>query len=134
MDSIIIPTLDSSKAQRARKRFIGGGAATDSLLKRKQTPFNSIPDDILLNKHLNAQIESLPKNYNFEIHKSVYMLRQHEVKRVALQMPEGLLMYSLTIADIFERFCNVEVAVMGDVTYGACCIDDYTAKGKYLPN
>jgi 2-(3-amino-3-carboxypropyl)histidine synthase len=48
-------------------------------------------------------------------------------KKVALQFPEGLLMYSLTIGDIFEKFCNVEVLVMGDVTYGACCIDDLTA-------
>lgn len=27
-----------------------------------------------------------------------------------------------------DRFCNVSCIVMGDVTYGACCIDDYTAK------
>jgi 2-(3-amino-3-carboxypropyl)histidine synthase len=54
-------------------------------------------------------------------------------------MPEGLLMFACTIADILEqsfpkrpfsdnRFCNVETLVMGDVTYGACCIDDFTAR------
>ncbi|KAJ1549287.1 Diphthamide biosynthesis protein 1, partial [Nowakowskiella sp. JEL0078] len=37
-------------------------------------------------------------------------------------------MFSLAIADILERFANVETLVMGDVTYGACCIDDFTAK------
>ncbi|CAG8528035.1 12957_t:CDS:10 [Ambispora leptoticha] len=47
---------------------------------------------------------------------------------VALQFPEGLLMFACTIADILERFCNVETLVMGDVTYGACCVDDFTAK------
>lgn len=26
------------------------------------------------------------------------------------------------------RFCQVETLIMGDVTYGACCIDDYTAR------
>jgi len=47
---------------------------------------------------------------------------------VALQFPEGLLMFACIIADILESFCNVETLIMGDVTYGACCIDDYTAK------
>lgn len=27
-----------------------------------------------------------------------------------------------------HRFTNAEVVVMGDVTYGACCVDDYTAR------
>uniref|UniRef100_A0A8B9QAI1 2-(3-amino-3-carboxypropyl)histidine synthase subunit 1 n=1 Tax=Apteryx owenii TaxID=8824 RepID=A0A8B9QAI1_APTOW len=43
-------------------------------------------------------------------------------------MPEGLLMFACTIADIIERFTAAEAVVMGDVTYGACCVDDYTAK------
>lgn len=25
-------------------------------------------------------------------------------------------------------FANVETLIMGDVTYGACCVDDYTAR------
>lgn len=45
---------------------------------------------------------------------------------VALQFPEGLLMYSCIIADIFKSFAGVQVLVLGDVTYGACCIDDFT--------
>ncbi|XP_030916476.1 2-(3-amino-3-carboxypropyl)histidine synthase subunit 1 [Geospiza fortis] len=43
-------------------------------------------------------------------------------------MPEGLLMFACTIADIIERFTDAEAVVMGDVTYGACCVDDYTAR------
>ncbi|POI25190.1 hypothetical protein CIB84_011060, partial [Bambusicola thoracicus] len=46
----------------------------------------------------------------------------------ALQMPEGLLMFACAIADIIERFTDAEAVVMGDVTYGACCVDDYTAR------
>ena len=46
---------------------------------------------------------------------------------VALQFPEGLLIFACTISDIVEKFCGVETLVMGDVTYGACCIDDFTA-------
>jgi 2-(3-amino-3-carboxypropyl)histidine synthase len=47
--------------------------------------------------------------------------------RVALQFPEGLLMYALVIADILTQYGNVEVLILGDVTYGACCVDDLTA-------
>jgi 2-(3-amino-3-carboxypropyl)histidine synthase len=44
-------------------------------------------------------------------------------------MPEGLLLFATTIADILETFCDgVETVIMGDVTYGACCIDDFTAR------
>ena len=57
----------------------------------------------------------------------MYQIQKFNAKKVALQFPEGLLMYSLAIADLLEKYCNVETLVMGDVTYGACCIDDYTA-------
>lgn len=50
-------------------------------------------------------------------------------KKVALQFPEGLLLFATTISDILTRFCpGIETLIMGDVTYGACCIDDYTAR------
>jgi len=90
----------------------------------------TIPASILEDADLNAAISSLlPKNYNFEIHKTVHAIRRHSSRRVALQMPEGLLLFATTIADILETFCSgVETVVMGDVTYGACCIDDFTAR------
>lgn len=87
-----------------------------------------IPKEILEDKDLNEAIKLLPSNYNFEIHKTVWNIKKQNAKRVALQMPEGLLIYSLIIADILEQFCGVETIVMGDVSYGACCIDDYTAR------
>jgi 2-(3-amino-3-carboxypropyl)histidine synthase len=89
----------------------------------------TIPDEILNNSKLQEAMKQLPANYNFEIMKSVWQIQRHGAKKVALQFPEGLLMYSLIIADILEEFCGVETLVMGDVTYGACCIDDFTAMG-----
>lgn len=89
---------------------------------------NHIPDEIMNDEELNDAIKLLPSNYNFEIRKTVWNIRKHNAKRVALQMPEGLLIYSLLISDILEQFCNVQTVVMGDVSYGACCIDDYTAR------
>ncbi|GFZ08717.1 diphthamide synthesis DPH2 family protein [Actinidia rufa] len=49
-------------------------------------------------------------------------------KRVALQFPEGLLMYSLVLSDILFAYAAVDACfVLGDVTYGACCVDDLSA-------
>jgi 2-(3-amino-3-carboxypropyl)histidine synthase len=93
-----------------------------------KTKANAIPESILGNAALNSAMQVLPSNYNFEIHKSVWRIQKENALTVALQFPEGLLMYSLIISDIFRKFCKVETIVLGDVTYGACCIDDFTAK------
>lgn len=38
-------------------------------------------------------------------------------------------MFATIISDILTQFCpGAETLIMGDVTYGACCIDDYTAR------
>jgi 2-(3-amino-3-carboxypropyl)histidine synthase len=46
--------------------------------------------------------------------------------KVSLQFPEGLMLYACIIADILTTFSKpkVEIVIMGDVTYGACCVDD----------
>ena len=83
---------------------------------------------MLNNPDLNAAISILPANYNFEIHKTIWRVKQANAKKVALQFPEGLLMYACVIADILEAYGEVEeTMIMGDVTFGACCIDDYSA-------
>ncbi|XP_024396421.1 uncharacterized protein [Physcomitrium patens] len=87
-----------------------------------------IPDSILNDPALKAAMAVLPANYNLEIPKTVWRVKQAGAKKVALQFPEGLLLYSLTICDILEEFAGVEDCfVLGDVTYGACCVDDYSA-------
>lgn len=97
--------------------------------KRTPRALNQVPDDILNDPSIQAAIELLPSNYAFEIPKTIHRIRTLDAKRVALQMPEGLLMFATTISDILTQFCpGSETLIMGDVTYGACCIDDYTAR------
>ena len=43
-------------------------------------------------------------------------------------MPEGLTMFATTISDIIEKFTGAETVIMADVTYGACCVDDFSAR------
>ncbi|CAH0487217.1 unnamed protein product [Peronospora farinosa] len=94
-------------------------------LKRRMA--NHIPDEITMDTELTKAIEQLPWNYNFEIRKTVWRIRQAGSKRVALQFPEGLLLYACVISDIIERFTGADSIILGDVTYGACCVDDLSA-------
>jgi len=90
---------------------------------------NQIPDSILHDESLNAAIAHLPSNYNFEIHKTVHRIRTSGATNIALQFPEGLLLFAPLISDILTTFCpGTDTLIMGDVTYGACCIDDFTAR------
>ena len=72
-----------SKPRRVIRRVNGG-------LKKR----NVIPDSIIKNEALNRAISILPANYNFEIHKTVWRIQSENAKVVALQFPEGLLMYA----------------------------------------
>ena len=89
-------------AKTNRKVFSG---AESSAGKAKLV--SQIPEEILNDKDLAAAVQVLPANYSFEIPKTVWRVRQAGAKRVALQMPEGLLLFALTIADILEKFCQV---------------------------
>merc|ERR1712195_341949 len=116
---------------------------------------------------------NLPQAYSFEISKTVRRINQilqlkiekqkqqnlteNETKdntststnsstsvHIALQMPEGLLLYATVLSDVLQRLViatntsisqstgNNEqlltVSVLGDVTYGACCFDDLGAR------
>ncbi|KAK5964291.1 Diphthamide biosynthesis protein 1 [Trichostrongylus colubriformis] len=85
-------------------------------------------EEIAADERLKSDMEILPANYTFEIPKTIWKIRSTGSKQVALQFPEGLIMYSGLIADILEKYTNCATIIMGDVTYGACCVDDYTAK------
>ncbi|CAH8864781.1 unnamed protein product [Trichobilharzia szidati] len=111
-----------------------------------------IPDwllnDVLLNKSIS---ERLPAHYNFEIHKTIWRIHSLRAKRIALQMPEGLLLFAIPISEVIQNYFvrinrtsesdlpdnniaadgnikDLDIVILGDVTYGACCIEDLTAK------
>ncbi|XP_032901639.1 2-(3-amino-3-carboxypropyl)histidine synthase subunit 1 isoform X2 [Amblyraja radiata] len=121
----------STELSLARTRTQGPGTRSSGTARPAgphRRVANQIPEDILNDRELQDAVRVLPSNYNFEICKTVWRIKQAEAKRVALQMPEGLQMFACTIADIIERFTDADTLIMGDVTYGACCVDDFTAR------
>ncbi|KAM6573414.1 hypothetical protein CsatA_017494 [Cannabis sativa] len=114
--------------QKPSENINGGDGSTTQRRVPKRFVKSQIPDSILNDAALNAAIALLPSNYNFEVHKSVWRVRSTNASRVALQLPEGLLMYSLVLSDIISTFGGASHCfVLGDVTYGACCVDDLAA-------
>jgi len=104
---------DDSSASKPRHRVIrrrAAGAANP----------NAVPNSISNNPALISAIStSLPADYEFKLPKTIWRIEQTQASHVALQMPEGLLMYSCTIADILRKFSSVHtVSILGDVTYG----------------
>ncbi|OTF75268.1 diphthamide biosynthesis protein 1-like protein [Euroglyphus maynei] len=92
---------------------------------------NQIPDEIINDPILNQRIvQFLPENYNFEIHKTIWRIRQNGSKRICLQFPDGLFIFAVPIVDILREFLtdDIEFIIMADVAYGACCVDDMKAR------
>lgn len=44
-----------------------------------------------------------------------------------IELIAGLTLFATTLCDIIETFTEADTVILGDVTYGACCIDDFTA-------
>jgi 2-(3-amino-3-carboxypropyl)histidine synthase len=122
-------TAAESKTGTASPSIEGSRAVIVSTTKRPPRLLSQVPAEILNDPDLKAAVGLLPANYSFEIPKTIHRIRTLGAKKVALQMPEGLLLFATTISDILTQFCpGIETLIMGDVTYGACCIDDYTAR------
>jgi len=102
--------------------------------KTEKTKVISIIDDdkykdLKDNKLLSLAISKLPPNYNFEIYKSLHKISQIQLQKkkrplIALQFPDGLMCFSVLISDILTTFGKCETIILGDITYGACCVDD----------
>ncbi len=102
--------------------------------KKPPTVINAIPKEISENSTLNAEIAArLPPQYNFEIYKTLWRIQEEQKKlalksrpfQVALQLPEGLQQFAPIISDILSFYGKCECVILGEVTYGACCLQDY---------
>lgn len=102
--------------------------------REDQNITNDAPNKPSTSNALEAEIDNestrygLPWNYHFEIEKSILRIQQKKATRVALQFPEGLLFFATAIADVLEEHTGAEMVILGDVTYGACCVDDFAAE------
>ena len=107
----------------------GGGGAAAPAPRVARVGAGAVPPEVAEDPALLAALEALPANYALEVPKAVWRCRRDGVRRVALQFPEGLLLFACAIADILREHAGVrDAVVLGDVTYGACCVEDLQAR------
>ncbi|KAI9852429.1 MAG: Diphthamide biosynthesis protein 1 [Thelocarpon superellum] len=122
-------TVESASQASSKGTIEESGAIQVAPARQSARLLNHVPPELLNDPELADAVALLPPNYSFEIHKTIHRIRTSGARKVALQFPEGLLLFATTISDILTHFCpGTETLIMGDVTYGACCIDDYTAR------
>jgi 2-(3-amino-3-carboxypropyl)histidine synthase len=152
------PATNTSTVARPKKKAVRRIVRKKRGDKRSQKDDDDsdVVDPVLLEKIITKS--SLPKAYSFEIVKTLKRINQIlQSKRerpkphkeandnisvhIALQMPEGLLLYATVLSDVLQRLVAatntspdgsqqalLRVTVLGDVTYGACCVDDLGAR------
>ncbi len=67
----------------------------------------------------------------FEVRRCAEWIRDRGLKRVALQFPDSLLRHAPEVAGAMERRLDDvqrRVAVLGDTSYGECCVDEVAAQ------
>ena len=101
---------------------------------------------ILQEKQTKTKTKTNPNESNISISTANSSSSKHQKTspsvHIALQMPEGLLLYATVLSDVLQRLVAstntnlkvdsdqplLRVSVLGDVTYGACCVDDLGAR------
>lgn len=120
-------TASASEAPKAAAKL----AASPPVARPTRKTRGGVPAEIAEDAELlRAIAEGLPSNYEFEVPRTVWRLQKASAKHIGLQLPEGLTSYATALADIFRDFVpSVETTtILGDVTFGACCIEDLSCQ------
>ncbi|RMZ89193.1 hypothetical protein DV736_g3559, partial [Chaetothyriales sp. CBS 134916] len=109
LDLSVIPAPWTAVKHASRTPFQGNNT-------KKRLAISQVPDETLNDAEINQAITLLPPSYSFEIHRTIYRIRTLKAKRVALQIPKGLLMFATAISDILTQFCpGTETLIMGNI-------------------
>ncbi|XP_046385547.1 2-(3-amino-3-carboxypropyl)histidine synthase subunit 2 [Ischnura elegans] len=67
-------------------------------------------------------------NVVYEIDKCISWIKRKNVDKVALQFPDEMLGDSANVARLIESLLGRKVYILGDTTYGSCCVDEIAAE------
>ncbi|XP_073344494.1 2-(3-amino-3-carboxypropyl)histidine synthase subunit 2 [Pagrus major] len=74
----------------------------------------------------NTPLEKLEELY--QIKKTCEFISERQFQKVALQFPDELLVDSVAVAVEIERNSNAKPFILGDTSYGSCCVDEVAAE------
>ncbi|KAM8823042.1 2-(3-amino-3-carboxypropyl)histidine synthase subunit 2 isoform 1-T2 [Spinachia spinachia] len=64
----------------------------------------------------------------YQIRKTCDFINEHQFEKVALQFPDELLVDSVAVAAEIESNSNAKPFILGDTSYGSCCVDEVAAE------
>ncbi|NXP82640.1 DPH2 synthase, partial [Ramphastos sulfuratus] len=64
----------------------------------------------------------------YEMGRAAAFVREGGFRKIALQFPDELLADAVAVATRMEAATGAEVYVLGDTTYGSCCVDEVAAE------
>lgn len=74
----------------------------------------------------NTPAEKLFESY--QITETCAFISEHHFGKVALQFPDELLPDSAAVAEEIERNTQAKTFILGDTSYGSCCVDEVAAE------
>ncbi|XP_035981209.1 2-(3-amino-3-carboxypropyl)histidine synthase subunit 2-like [Fundulus heteroclitus] len=74
----------------------------------------------------NTPTEDLRELY--QITETCAFISEHRFAKVALQFPDELLVDSAAVAEEIERNSQAKTFILGDTSYGSCCVDEVAAE------
>lgn len=94
-------------------------------------PFSSSSEDVIqrvidVPQKIGAAQDKFEELY--QIIETCEFISQHHFQKVALQFPDNLLVDSVGVAAEIEKNTKAKVYVLGDTSYGSCCVDEVAAE------
>ena len=91
----------------------------------------STDDSIVIQRSVNTECNYVDQDVleSFEIQRCVdWIQSQPKLEKVALQFPDSLLQYAPDVVASIEHHIGRCVYVLGDTSYGECCVDEVAAE------
>ncbi|XP_046674120.1 2-(3-amino-3-carboxypropyl)histidine synthase subunit 2 isoform X1 [Homalodisca vitripennis] len=95
--------------------------------------FSSCPEETINRKSTcisNEFVSISDSNFDecFDLDKCQQFIKKGNFTKICLQFPDNLLQYSVKAALQLESRINQKVFVLGDTSYGSCCVDEVAAQ------
>ncbi|KAK7881235.1 hypothetical protein WMY93_029644 [Mugilogobius chulae] len=94
-------------------------------------PFSTSSEDVIqrvLEVPLNTAAAQDKLEELYQISETCDFITKHHFQKVALQFPDSLLVDSVAVAAEIEKNVKAKVYILGDTSYGSCCVDEVAAE------
>ncbi|GFQ92906.1 2-(3-amino-3-carboxypropyl)histidine synthase subunit 2 [Trichonephila clavata] len=94
--------------------------------------FSSDDSEIIARKVVSVENEKRDKSISvqsmYEIDRCAEWIKSHNFSKVALQFPDNLLSDAMAVALKLGEIISGQVFVLGDTSFGSCCVDEIAAE------